>query len=85
MIREFTYTSSNGTRPRKVFVIKENDKYIGGIDLSLLTHEDANTITKLYKDYVPTSDFKTKIALDGFNPDWVKAYRQYSKNKIKNS
>ena len=34
--------------------------------------------------YIPT-DFKTKITLDGFNPDWVKAYRQYSKDKIKNS
>ena len=85
MVREFVYTSSNGTKPRKVFVIKENDAYIGGIDLNLLSPDDADTITKLYKDVVPTSDFKTKITLDGFNPDWVKAYRQYSKSKIINS
>ena len=85
MVREFVYTSSNGTKPRKVFVIKENDAYIGGIDLNLLSQDDADTITKLYKDVVPTSDFKTKITLDGFNPDWVKAYRQYSKSKIINS
>ena len=82
MIREFVYTSSNGTKPRKVFVIKENDTYIGGIDLNLLSSDDADTIMKLYKDVVPTSDFKTKISLEGFNPIWAKAYRQYSKNKI---
>jgi hypothetical protein len=85
MVREFVYTSSNGTKSRKVFVIKENDAYIGGIDLNILSPEDADTITKLYKDVVPTSDFKTKITLEGFNPDWVKAYRQYSKSKIVNS
>ena len=82
MIKEFIYTSSNGTKPRKVFVIKENDSYIGGIDLSLLSPDDVTTITKLYKDVVPTSDFKFKVMLEGFNPDWVKAYRQYSKSKI---
>ena len=85
MIREFIYTTSNGTKPRKVFVIKENDAYIGGIDLNLLPADEAEVITKLYKDVVPTSDFKTKITLEGFNPDWVRAYRQYSKSKIINS
>ena len=83
MIREFTYTSSHGTLPRKVFVIKENDSYIAGIDLNFLSKEDADLITQQYKDVVPTSDFKSKITLENFNPSWNKAYRQYSKNKIK--
>ena len=82
MIREFVYTSSNGTKPRKVFVIKENDRYIGGIDLNLLSADDADTIAKLYKDVVPTNDFKAKITLDGFDPTWNRAYRQFSKSKI---
>lgn len=82
MIREFTYTSSNGTKDRKVFVIKENAAYIGGIDLNLLPQDEADTISKMYKDVVPTSDFKSKIELEGFNPAWNKAYRQFSKNKI---
>lgn len=82
MIREFTYTSSNGTKDRKVFVIKENAAYIGGIDLNLLPADEAEVITKLYKDVVPTSDFKAKITLEGFNPAWNKAYRQFSKSKI---
>lgn len=82
MIKEFTYTSSNGTKPRRVFVIKENDVYIGGIDLNLLSPEDAVKVENLYKDVVPTNDFKAKITLDGFDPTWTKAYRQFSKSKI---
>ena len=100
MVREFVYTSSNGTKSRKVFVIKENDSYIGGIDLNLLSEEDADTITKLYKDFdiceqllhhihglyqdfVPTSDFKSNVVLEGFNSSWMKAYRQFIKRNIK--
>ena len=83
MVREFVYTSSNGTKSRKIFVIKENDSYIGGIDLNLLSEEDADTITKLYKDLVPTSDFKSKVVLEGFDASWMKAYRQFIKRNIK--
>lgn len=82
MIKEFTYTSSNGTKERRVFVIKENDKYIGGIDLNLLSKEDADHIATVYKDITPVSDFKSKIELENFNPAWNKAYRQFFKNKI---
>ena len=63
MIKEFTYTSSNGTKSRKVFVIKENDVYIGGLDLNLLSEEDASTISNIYKDVVPTRDFCMLIPL----------------------
>lgn len=82
MIKEFMYTSSNGTKPRKVFVIKENDAYIGGIDLNLLSEEDASTISNIYKDVAPISDFKSKVILDGFDQAWLKAYRQFTKSKI---
>lgn len=85
MIKEFTYTSSSGTKARKVLVLKENANYIGGIDLSLLSAEDADTVSKQYKDVVPVSDFKAKITLEDFNPVWNKAYRQFSKAKIKDN
>ena len=65
-----------------MFVIKENDAYIGGIDLNLLSPEDALKVENIYKDVVPTNDFKAKITLDGFDPMWAKAYRQFSKSKI---
>lgn len=82
MIKEFSYTSANGTKSRKVFVIKENEHYIAGIDLNLLPDDDAKTIADMYKNVMPTSDFKSKITLENFNPNWNKAYRQFSKNRI---
>ena len=82
MVKEFAYISHNETKNRKVFVIKENNNYIAGIDLNLLSKEDSDFITNNYKDVVPTNDFKSKIELENFNPAWNKAYRQFSKNKI---
>lgn len=83
MIKEFSYTSNKGTRDRKVFVIKENDHYLEGIDLTLLTQEDADFITSKYKDFKPLTSRDEKITLEGFNPIWNKAYRQFSKSKIR--
>lgn len=82
MIKEFTYTSNSGTRNRKIFVIKENDSYIEGLDLSMLPLEDVDYITDTYKDFKPLANRSDKVVLDGFNPAWNKAYRQFSKNKI---
>lgn len=82
MIKEFTYTSSKGTKDRKVFVIKENSAVLEGIDLNLLSESDVKYITDSYKDFAPLTDFTQKIALDGFNPDWNKAYRRFKKSNI---
>ena len=82
MIREFSYTSSSGTKDRKVFVIRETEKYIEGLDLTLLDEDSVKTITNKYKDIVPSNNKETKIVLEDFNPDWNKAYRQFSKSKI---
>lgn len=85
MIKEFTYTSASGTKERKVLVLKENTHFIEGLDLNLLSAEDADFVAKTYKNIVPVTDYNTKVKLDGFNPAWNKAYRQFSKIKIKNS
>lgn len=82
MVKEFTYTSNNGTKDRKVFVMKENAHYIEGIDLNLLSTDDADFIVNTYKDFTPLVDSTDKVSLEGFNPAWVKAYRQFSKAKI---
>lgn len=82
MVKEFMYTSHNGTKLRKVFVIRENAHYIEGIDLSLVSENDAKTITTKYKDVHPVSSRDEKVMLDDFNPAWNKAYRQFAKHKI---
>ena len=82
MIKEFNYVSHNETKQRRVFVIKENANYIGGLDLNLLSKEDTEIIADRYKDVVPTNDFSSKIVLDDYNPIWNKAYRQFKKSNI---
>ena len=82
MIKEFNYVSHNETKQRRVFVIKENANYIGGLDLNLLSKEDAEFISDKYKDVVPTNDFSNKIVLDDYNPIWNKAYKQFKKSNI---
>ena len=57
MIKEFTYKSSSGVKSRKVFVIKENDTYIGGIDLNLLSEEDIGIHRIAAADQVFISSF----------------------------
>lgn len=82
MIKEFDYTSSRGTRRRKVFVIKDTAISFEGIDLDLIPPEDVKYITEHYKNFIPVKSRDEKPALDGFNPLWNKAYRQYKKSKI---
>jgi hypothetical protein len=82
MIKEFTYTSSKGTRDRKVFVLKENDHYLEGLDLDLLSPADADFIVNTYKDLKPAAGYDDKVVLDNFNPEWNKAYRQFAQIKI---
>lgn len=81
MVKEFSYTSSTGTKDRKVFVMKDTGNSIAGIDLNLLSASDASTITSMYKDFTPVTDNSTPV-LEGFNPAWNKAYRQFSKSKM---
>jgi hypothetical protein len=83
MIKEFMYTSHSGTKLRKVFVLKDTDTSIEGIDLNLLPQDVADFITKTYSDVKPVTDKNAKITLEGFNTIWNKAYRNFSKNKIK--
>lgn len=82
MIKRFLYTSASGIKERDVFVIKENDKYICGLDLKLLPEEDADTIKKIYKNVKPVTNFSEKVSLDNYNPSWNRAYRQFSKSRI---
>ena len=82
MVKEFNYTSSKGTKLRKVFVIRENDIYLEGIDLTLLDEDSANKIVTIYKDFIPVKD-KRIVKLENFNNDWNKAYRQFIKSKNK--
>ncbi len=80
MIKEFTYTSSNGTKQRKVLVVKETDCFIEGLDLSVLNSDVVEYITKTFKDYKPTAE---SVKIEGWDPAWNRAWRKFSKSKMK--
>ena len=83
MIREFNYTSHNLDRDRKIFVTREDDNYISGIDLEIVGNDAANTICKRYKKFVPTSEPTNELALiKKFDKEWMKGYRKFSKAKV---
>lgn len=84
MVKEFSYTSNNGTRNRKVFVLRETEHSIEGLDLDLLDDSSVNTILSIYKDFVPVTDRLTKVNLENYDSSWNRAYRHYSKSKINN-
>lgn len=79
MVREFTYTSNKGTKQRKVLVIKETDSFIEGLDLSVLNPEVADYVSKIFKDYKPTTE---SVKIEGWNPVWNIAWRKFSKSKM---
>lgn len=82
MVKEFLYNSHNETKRRRVFVIREDSTHIEGIDLTLLSNEDAKFIEDHYKDFIPIADKSIKVTLEDFNPSWNKAYRHFIKSRI---
>lgn len=83
MIREFNYTSYDVDRDRKIFVTREDDNYISGIDLEIVGVEAANIICKQHNKFIPTSDPTNELALiQKFDKEWMKGYRKFSKARI---
>ncbi|MBD3216571.1 MAG: hypothetical protein GF311_28410 [Candidatus Lokiarchaeota archaeon] len=66
-IEEFTYNEKR----RKLLVIKEDEKSIYGLDLNLLTEEEANTVFEVQKEYEMKLEVYTK-----------KAFRNFLKEKV---
>lgn len=83
MVKEFNYTSHNIDRDRKIFVTREDDNYISGIDLEAVGTVAANAICKRYNKFVPTSDPANELAfIKKLNKEWMRGYRKFSKDKI---
>jgi hypothetical protein len=81
MVKDFNYTSANGTHDRHVFVVNETATHISGYDLNLLNARSANSIVKNNASFVPTDS--TSISdLPKHTASWDKAYRCFSKTKI---
>lgn len=90
-IKEFKY---HGT-PRKLFVMRERtimtkdennaDKDIGavdGIELTYLEDEEAQKVVEALKDHEVKNVFTKGEPIEGYDPDWGKAWRRYDKSKF---
>lgn len=84
IVKEFMYGNKNSYPSiRKVFVIKEDNEYIEGIDLNLLNDDEVKEIENFYKNFIPVK-CNEKVFMMNYNSNWNRAYRAFSKNLIKN-
>lgn len=81
MVKEFDYTTSNGTKSRKVFVVTDKADYIGGYDLNMLSPRSASMLLKANSGFTATANTKS-TDLPKHCASWDKAYRNFSKSKI---
>ena len=65
-------------KDRSVFVIRENDNYLEGLDLSYLSEDEIKDVKELLSKIEETEDGKIK----NYKPEWNKAWRRFSKKSI---
>lgn len=83
MIKEFSYPHRNGIDDcdRKIFVTREDENYIEGIDLDIVGKDAANIICRRYKKFVPTTE-SAKELINKFDKEWMRGYRKFSKARV---
>ena len=81
MVKEFNYTTANGTHTRKVFVVNDSANHIGGYDLNLLSSRQASMLVNKNSGFTAT-DSTSVHDLAKRVGTWDKAYRNFTKSKI---
>ncbi len=75
-VKEFKY---HGTA-RKLFVMRENEVAVDGLELTYMSEEDAAACQEALKDHDIKCDFSKGEPIDGYKPEWGKAWRRYNKS-----
>lgn len=86
-VKEFKYVGKDGEiKNRKLFVMRETDTAVGGIELTYLTEEEQKAVLNNLKNNEVISDFVTKVEFNPenniYNPAWSRAWRRYNKDKF---
>lgn len=83
-VKEFNYPTKEGTvSTRKLFVMRENDLAIDGLELTYLDEATQKEVLEALKDHDVKSSFtKADALIDNYKPEWGKAWRRYNKDKI---
>lgn len=84
MIVKFNYTNKKGEmKSRRVFVVKDTNSFIEGLDLTLLTRSECYQIRKKFGKLNPShSEEKSNSKIDGWDSTWNRAWRKFNKINI---
>lgn len=86
-VKEFKYIGKDGEiKNRKLFVMRETDVAVGGIELTYLPEDEQKLVLENLKEHEVKEDFhpieKGTEEKSNYNPTWNKAWRRYNKNKF---
>lgn len=79
---QFLYQKGNEISERRLFVMRENDSAVDGIELTYLTPEEEKEVKELLKDHEVGTSFGRGEHIEGYKPEWGKAWRRYDKSKF---
>lgn len=80
-VKEFKYTGKDGeVKGRRLFVMRETDSAVDGIELTYLSENEQKTVIERLKDHdVKDSFVKGEKTIEGYDPAWGRAWRRYNK------
>lgn len=83
-VKEFDYLNKKEeVTHRRLFVMRENDTAIDGIELTYLDEATQKKVLESLKDHEVRSDFlKSEAKIDGYDSEWGVAWRRYNKSNI---
>lgn len=86
-VKEFKYIGKDGKiKNRKLFVMRETDTAVGGIELTYLPEDEQKLVLENLKEHEVKEDFhpieRGTEEKSNYNPIWNKAWRRYNKNKF---
>lgn len=81
---QFVYQKENVLSERRLFVMRENDSAVDGIELTYLTPEEEKEVKELLKDHEVGSSFGRGEPIEGYKPEWGRAWRRYNKMSFAN-
>lgn len=83
-VKEFNYPTKAGeVSKRRLFVMRENDTAVDGLELTYLNEDTQKEVVEALKDHEVKSSFmKAETGIDGYKPEWGVAWRRYNKNRM---
>ena len=83
-VKEFNYLTKTGeVSKRRLFVMRENDTVVDGLELTYLNEDVQKEVVEALKDHeVKNSFVKAETGIDGYKPEWGTAWRRYNKDRM---